>query len=462
MLARMTVAARPAVPPSRTAFFALLAGTSLGTLSSTIISAPINEIAAAVGTDSRGIVLTMAAFTVAMVTAAPVAGWLADRLGPRRFLLAALVLMIAGHALAGFAQDLTWLVVARAVQGLGCSGIPVGVQQLLAAHWPDRRRQAMAAWASAIGVGQAVGPPTGGVVAEILGWRWVFGVAALCVATVALVILRSLPEARIPAARLDTRALLALSLGAGLLALGLTGLGQVPSWPFALVTLVGVGILARTLRPRRTPPVLGDATGDHVFTAATVCAAAGMAAMGVTMVSVPIYLGTELGLGPGLIGLATLSVAVSMAGFSPFAGHVAGRVGTTRTLAGGLTVLVVAPLLLGAVEHRGDDTRVLLPLVLVLLVIGSGISTVQGMSALLAFGGAARSGSAIGVHNTFRFAGLCLGYAWLAIAGATGGPLLVHAGTAAFAAVALVSLVLAIRGRPARRRPSGTPAPTAR
>lgn len=459
---------RSASPPGRAAYLALLSVTSLGTISSTIMSAPINEIAAAIGTDGRGIVLAVSAFTVVMALTSPAAGWLADRMGPRAYLFVSLVLMIAGQVLAGVSTNLTMLVVARSVQGAACSGIPACVQYLLAGHWPLSRRQSMAAWASAIGVGQAIGPPTGGAVAQLLGWRWVFGAAALVVIVVLLVLVRTLPEvaAETDAVLVDTGALVVLTVGGGLLAVGLTAIGQGYASPSVAVTALGALVLAVVLRPGRRPPVLGPVGRDPGYAVATLSAAAAMATLGITVVSVPVYLGTRLGLGPGLIGLSTLALALGMTTFAPIAGRVAGRVGTRSTLAGGLlSITLIAPVL-GVVEGRGEDTSILPALLVVLLAIGCGIATIQSMSALVLLDVPGRSGTSMGVHNMGRFTGLCAGYGWVAFSLPLDRPLLIHLGTAVMALVSLVALVVAVhRGSRVSPRPdprSGRPAATSR
>lgn len=110
--------------PRRSAYVALLACSTLGTLASTMIIAPINVIAHAVGASPRGIVFAVSAFTLAIVVCAPLSGRMCQRFGPRRVLAGSLALMVAAQAGAAFSQDLGSLVVLRAVQGLACSAVP--------------------------------------------------------------------------------------------------------------------------------------------------------------------------------------------------------------------------------------------------------------------------------------------------------------------------------------------------
>ena len=454
--------------PGRTAYLALLAVTSMGTISSTIMSAPINEIAQTFGATDRGIVLAVAAFTVAMVFTAPVSGWLADRFGPKTYLFASLILMIVGQMMAGVSRDLSMLVAARTVQGIACSGIPACVQYLLSAHWPHQRRRSMTGWAAAIGVGQAIGPVTGGLIAQLFGWRWVFGAAGLIVVVMFAVLAHALPpEPSAPVvALMDLRALTTLTVGAGLLAVGLTGIGQGMVAPSAALTGIAVVVLATVLRPGRSPAVLGAIGRDPQYAVATLSAATAMATMGVTLVSVPVYLGTTLGLDPATIGASTVALAVGMTAFAPVAGRVAGRIGTLRTLSGGLLFIIATTVGLGNAEGRGQDTSIL-PLLLILLFgIGCAIATVQSMAAVALLDVAGGSGSAMGVHNVGRFSGLCAGYAWLALTIPLDRPIVVHLGSAGLALIALLALSITARRGPGLiwrgRAVWGRPAPTYR
>lgn len=426
----------------RGAYLALLASTTLGTVSSTIMSAPINEIAGSLGAGPQEIVLAVSAFTVAMVVCAPFSGWLSDRLGATTFLLGALVLMVVAQLGAALAPSLWVMVAMRALQGVACSGIPPAVQQGLTGFWPERKHRTMGAWASAIGIGQAIGPPTGGLIADLLGWRAVFGIHAGICALVGLAVWRFIPRMPRGDAPMDLGGMAQIVAGAGCLVTGVTWAGQGGSLAGsgALMAL-GAIFVAWALRPRRHRGRLipaGVLTAPR-FLIGTAAASTGMAVMGITMVSVPLFLGREVGLSAGIIGATTCAVAAGMALFGPVAVRIAGRFGTGRALGGGLALLVAAPLALGWLETVDQSPSVVFPMVGVLLVVGCGIAAVQSMSAVVLLGAeGGRGGLSLGLHHMGRFGGLALGYAWVSAAYAFGAPLAVHAGSALAAATTLL------------------------
>ncbi|WP_328529371.1 MFS transporter [Nocardioides sp. NBC_00368] len=429
--------------PRRAAYVALLACSTLGTLSSTIISAPINVIAHAIGASPRGIVFAVSAFTLAMVVCAPVSGWMCQRFGPRRVLAGSLVLMVAAQAGAAFSQDLAFLVVMRALQGVACSAVPPAIQQVLGRHWAGNRARVMAAWAAAIGVGQALGPPLGGLVADTLGWRWVFITHASLSAVLLVLCLTVVPDVPPSYAPLHVSGMATLLIGIGALVGAISWLGQHGGIPVA-AGMAAVGVLAlvahsqlgRTGAGPFVPPGL---LNERRFIASTMAAGTVMGCLGVAIVATPLHLGRDLGLGPGHIGIMMLALALAMTLAAPLSSRVTERFTARRTLRGGLALLALGLLALPLAATASGSGAVVALTVIALVVTGSAIGVVQATSALgLMTSPAAADGVALGLHNMLRFTGLAVGYSWVAIAYPTGNLALVYGVPVAAVAVTWV------------------------
>ena len=117
---------------------------------------------------------TLAAGIVSIVWS----GNLADRRGPRPPLLLGLVLFALGLVGAGLAPTMGVLVVARVVQGLGAGMTSTALYVLVTRIYPPRLHTAILAGFSAAWVVPSIaGPFVAGVIAQTIGWRWVFGLA---------------------------------------------------------------------------------------------------------------------------------------------------------------------------------------------------------------------------------------------------------------------------------------------
>src|SRR5258708_15409292 len=139
------------------------------------------------------------AFLVSLAVFIPASGWLGDRFGGKRVLLAAIVVFTAASALCGLASSLGELVVFRVLQGAGGGMLaPVGMAMLFRVFPPEERIRASAILTVPTTLAPALGPVLGGLLVTDLSWRWVFyvnlpiGAAALLFG---LLFLRSVPHA---------------------------------------------------------------------------------------------------------------------------------------------------------------------------------------------------------------------------------------------------------------------------
>ena len=152
-------------------------------------------------TDLRRASWIITAYLIAYIAATPLAGRAADRFGLPALMMASLALFALGSLLAGAAQSLEQLVVARAVQGAGAGAIvplaTAGASHLYTGH---ARSRALGLVGAATFLGMALGPLLGALVLENLqlrdalaaigiwggplvdllvpSWRWVFYLTA--------------------------------------------------------------------------------------------------------------------------------------------------------------------------------------------------------------------------------------------------------------------------------------------
>ncbi|MBV9661183.1 MAG: MFS transporter, partial [Acidimicrobiales bacterium] len=114
-------------------------------------------------------------YLVSLAVFIPVSGWLGDRLGGRRVLLASVVVFTVASALCGIAQNLAELVAFRVVQGVGGGlMVPVGMALMFRTYPPAERVRASSILVVPTALAPALGPVLGGVFVTELSWRWVF------------------------------------------------------------------------------------------------------------------------------------------------------------------------------------------------------------------------------------------------------------------------------------------------
>jgi MFS family permease len=230
-----------------------------------------------VAADLAGVSLygwVFSAFLLANLVAIVLAGELADRFGPAVPFGGGSALFGLGLLIGGLAPTMPVLVAARAIQGFGAGAIPAVAYVVIGRTYPDSLRPRMFAILSTAWVVPGIaGPALAAVVAEHVGWRWVFlGLLPLVLVAGSLALreLRRMPGRGGPARRVVPDAI-AVAAGAAFVLGGLQA-RDVLITPIvvALGVVLGVPALRRllpagTFRARGALPAAVLARGALTF-----------------------------------------------------------------------------------------------------------------------------------------------------------------------------------------------------
>ncbi len=280
------------------------------------------------------------AYVLAGTVAMPVVGRLGDRLGRRRVFLIAVTVLMIGSVVGGLASDMTGLITARAVQGLGGGGVLVLVQALVADVVPARRRAPVLSAVGAVFAASAVlGPVLGGWLTTTVGWRWAFWlnlpVGALALVGTAVL----LPRVDVRASgRLDVAGIVTLTVATTAVVLLISGPRAGMGWgvgPTAVLLVAAVaGAATFVVAERRAvDPLIPLGLFAHRNVAAAVVAGVVLAAaMFGTVGYLPTYLQMVTGLSPLRAGLQMLFLVAGLGLATVGAAQLVSRTGRHRLL----------------------------------------------------------------------------------------------------------------------------------
>ncbi|KAF7354722.1 Membrane transporter [Mycena sanguinolenta] len=155
-------------------FFSLMLTAFLAALDQTIIATALPTIVAELG-GGEAYSWVGSAYLIAGAALCPAYGKLSDIFGRKRVLYPSIVIFLVGSALCGAAKSMTWLILARALQGIGGGGIQQLVQVVIGDIVTLEERGKFASAVGAMwGIAGVVGPLVGGALTDHVSWRWCF------------------------------------------------------------------------------------------------------------------------------------------------------------------------------------------------------------------------------------------------------------------------------------------------
>ena len=407
---------------------ATVLASSLAFLDSSVMNVALPALKQGLGGGTPDLQWTINSYALPLSALILFGGAAGDRFGRRRFLIIGIAIFALASIGCALAPGFGLLVPMRALQGIGAALLMPNSLALLGGAYPaDKRGQAIGTWAAFGVIASAAGPPLGGWLIEVFGWRAIFFInvpVALAAIAIAKTRVREFAD---PAGSLDWAGAAPATLALGLFA-------WPPPW----------GSSRRALPPEALPMLACSALATALFfwvqlrrgerAMMPLGMFASRAFVGLSLVTFLIYTALsglflqlpyvliEGGYSPLQAGLALLPFPAIVGVTSRLMGQIASRHGPRWPLAGGSFVAALGYALLSRMQPDGSYWLTVVPGAAV-LAAGMAGAVAPLTTAVLAAVDRHHTGTASGFNSMVsRSGGL--------IATALSGAVLVRTGTA--------------------------------
>ena len=360
------------------------------------------------------------AYAVLLAALVLVGGALGDRLGRRRVFLVGVTLFSIASMACGLAPSALFLILARAVQGVGASLLVPGSLSLIsAAYSKEERGGAIGTWSSTTAIMSALGPVLGGWLVGHASWRWLFFINVPIGVIVVVIALTHVRETRDEDADHHTDipgATLAI-IGLGAIVLGLVEAPRLGRTTVIGLVVAGIAILVVFViveAKSKAPMVPLSLFASRTFSGANALTLLLYAALGGAFFFLPFDLIQVQHYSPAAAGASLLPLVVLISVMSPFAGKLVKRFGARALLTVGPLFASGGFVLLSMAGSGGTYVTTIFPGAVV-LGFGMGLTVAPLTTAVMGAVSEHHTGAASGVNNAVARAASVLAIAALGV-----------------------------------------------
>ncbi|MDO4911299.1 MAG: DHA2 family efflux MFS transporter permease subunit [Corynebacterium sp.] len=399
---------------------ALCLGFFMILLDATIVSVATPDLVQDLNTSLNAVVWVTSIYLLTYAVPLLVTGRMGDRFGQRNMYQLGMIVFTLSSLACALAPNVSVLILARAVQGLGASLLTPQTMSVINRLFPPQARgAAMGLWGSVAGLASLTGPILGGFLVTSVGWRWIFlinvpiGVISLILVTMWV------PKFESVSRKIDMVSVLLSVVSVFLLVFGLQQ-GESHAWAWWIWVMMAAGVLGiilfvRVQRGKEEALMPLDLFQNRNFTLGSLSMITMGFAIAATPLALMLYLQTAMHLDAMHAAYLTIPQALFSGLLSPFVGRMADRLHPRILSCIGFGGMVISNVLLIVTMVSGVDYLwVLIPNAL--LGISSAFVWSPNSATAMRTVPLNRLGAASGVYNTFRQFGSVIGAAVISVA----------------------------------------------
>jgi EmrB/QacA subfamily drug resistance transporter len=377
-------------------------------LDALVVTMALGTIRVDLGASVEALEWTVNAYNLSFAVLLMSGAALGDRFGRRRMFGAGLALFVVASIACALAPQISWLIAARAAQGVGAALVmPLAMALLSAAVPPQERARALGIFGGVTGLALIAGPVAGGAITAGVAWPWIFWINVPIGIVMLPLLFSRIAESRGADTALDIRGLMLVTAAALAAVWGLMHAAKADWGSAEVVGCLAAGVILAVIFIRfeqraRMPMVPMRLFGSRSFAFGNAAGFFLYASVYGAVFLTPLFLQIAQGHDPLAAGLRLLPWTGTLFVFAPIGGALVNRVGERPLIVAGLVLQAIGFAWIGLIATPALPYA---QLVAPLLMAGAGASMAMpaAQNAVLSAVAPIEIGKASGVFNMLRF-----------------------------------------------------------
>ncbi len=390
-------------------------GTFLGTLDSSIVNVSLPSITRDLNTTVNMVGWVIMSYAIIIISLLLVFGSISARKGFHYTYTYGFAIFMVGSFMCGLSINIYMLILCRVLQGVGAAMLMAVGPAMVTRSFPEKERgRGLSVIAMVVSVGLLLGPPLGGFIIGLAGWRWIFYVnIPVCIAGIYFTnrFIRDFPIED-PHKRIHVPGAIALAAGLMTMMMSLMLFSEEAISKGGLIGILAFSVLMFLLffyfESKPDTKLIGlDIFKIRVFAFSGAAMLLVFISLASVTVLMPFYLERIKLLDPQHVGLYLSIVPICTLIMAPLAGYLSDKIQARFIATLGVLIMGTGLFLTGRLN--GDSGFFEIARVLVLLGLGMGLFSTPNTSTMMGSVQRSQLGSASGLNATIRTLGITFG-----------------------------------------------------